>query len=348
MPYLSFDGFHEPRNGDAFAGISMFSGIPGKEKSDYWSELIETRLSTPLIADHTYYVSYYVRLTFHLPQSYNVISIDKIGARLTANMIDTMCNAPMFFVSGPADIESPPGLFFTDTSKWFLISGIFHAKGGEQWLTLGAFYREHVNARLVYFRVNSIDSATGACNMLIDDVCVTDMANPVVSDTTVYSPQFPITIGQGETEGEYKWNTGDTSVQINVPGSGTYIRKRWSNCVYYIDKITVAEMAIESCVWLPSAFTPNNDGENDLFGPGSIYCQPDIQNFSFTIFSRWGQIVFQTNTPGEKWNGTYNGMPQEIGVYQYILKYSIQKQLSQSRQSSPEIKMVKGDVTLIR
>jgi len=347
VPYCTFDGYHRPHSGDAFAGISVFSGTPGKETEDYWSEYLETKLSSPLIAGHTYYLSMYACLTFHLPQYYNIVAIDKIGVRLTTQMIDTICNGPMFYVNGPADVETPPDVFISDTS-WQLVSWIYHAKGGEQWFTLGAFYRDHVNVKLIYSPVNSLDSISSACNMFIDDVCVTDMEDPIVSDTTLYTPQFPITVGAINPGGQYLWSTGDTSFEINVVLPGVYTRQRWNNCQYYIDTFKVEEIALTSCVWLPNAFTPNNDGENDEFGPGTTYCEPDLQNFSFTIFNRWGQIVFQTTTPGEKWNGTFNGMPQEIGVYPYILKYTLTGPRTQSRSSSSQITMVKGDVTLIR
>ena len=352
IPFLSFDGYHQPRSGDAMAGISMFSGSPGREFEDYWSEYLETRLSSPLQAGHTYYVSYFARLTYHLPQYSHIVAIDKIGARLTEKMLDTFCKGPMFYVNGPADIETPADFFLTDTGKWEQVSGVFHAKGGEQWLTIGAFYREHANLKILY---TPPVPATWTCYMLIDDVCVTDMENPVIADTTLYTPQFPVTIGKEVPGAQYLWNTGDSSEQIEVVAPGTYQRQRWSDCAYYIDRFKVADMALESCVWLPNAFTPNNDGENDFFGPGNEYCKPDLHNFSFIIFNRWGQIVFETKTPGEKWDGTFRGVPQEIGVYPYILKYKLsspfsgpQGQAPVPRPSSGDVTFVKGDVTLIR
>jgi len=348
IPHLTFDGYHEPHSGDAFAGISMFTGAPNAETKDYWSEYLETKLSSPMIAGHTYYVSYYTCMAYHSPQYYNIIAIDRIGVRLTVNMIDTQCEGPMFYVNGPADIETPAGLFITDTTNWTLISGIYHANGGEQWLTIGSFYMSKINAKLLYSPVNSLDSIHCACYMIVDDVCVTDMESPGTSDTTIYTPQFPITIGTRKQSGEYHWNTGDTSATIEIQAPGVYLRQSWSECGYYVDTFKVSEMAVTSCIWLPSAFTPNGDGENDLFGPGNTYCQPDLQNFSFTIFNRWGQVVFETNMPGEKWNGTFNGMSQPIGVYPYILQYSYKGPLAPTKAAQSEIAMVKGDVTLIR
>jgi gliding motility-associated-like protein len=349
VPYLSIDGFHEPHGGDAFAGISMISSRLSDLSKDYWAEYLETRLSTPLIAGHDYYISYFVCLTNHGSDYFYIAAIDNIGARLTVKMLDTVCTRPMFFLSGPADIETPTGRFITDTSNWSLVSGIYHAKGGERWLTLGAFFTGKLNARILSSPPNAADTVSANCYMLVDDVCVTDMTYPTITDTTVYTPQFPVAIGQRQGGIQYKWNTEDTSSEILVHAPGDYDRQRWNDCSYSVDHFHVVQIPVESCVWLPSAFTPNGDGQNDLFGPGNINCQPDLQNFSFTIFSRWGQIVFQSNNPGEKWDGTFNGAPQEIGVYPYILKYSITAAAMPRGKVAPNvITTLKGDVTLIR
>lgn len=55
--------------------------------------------------------------------------------------------------------------------------------------------------------------------------------------------------------------------------------------------------------WLPNAFTPNNDGLNDTFGPVFM----GIREFDFKIFDRWGQEVFTTTDAGKMWDGTVNG-----------------------------------------
>ncbi|MFI5196854.1 MAG: hypothetical protein ACHQD8_07170, partial [Chitinophagales bacterium] len=125
LPNLSLDGYHQPHSGDACAGISMFAGHPLRDSIDYWAEYLETRLSSPMEAGHTYYISYYVCPTNHVEKHYNIISIDNLGARLTTQMIDTICSGPMFFLTGPPDIQTPPGLFITDTINWTLVSGIY-------------------------------------------------------------------------------------------------------------------------------------------------------------------------------------------------------------------------------
>ena len=354
LPELTLDGYHKPHSGDGCAGINVFAGRPLNDTVDYFSEYVETRLSAPLQAGHSYYVSYYVCLTYHSREQYNIISVDNIGARFTAQMIDTTCAGPMFFVNGPADIQTPPGLFITDTANWTLVSGVYTANGGEQWLTIGRFFTGTVNYQLLYtpeINLNPIDAVNAIhsmCYMLIDDVCVIDMNNPAATDTALYTPQFPISIGVGKPSGKYLWDNGDTSLQIQVSAPGTYVRQRWGECAYYVDSFTVKEVPVDYCVLLPSAFTPNNDGLNDLFGPGDNYCYPDLADFSFNIYNRWGQLVFQTVDPGVKWDGKMGGVPQEMGVYFYTLRYQYRGAFNSQNIPPGSTKFIRGDVTLVR
>lgn len=66
---------------------------------------------------------------------------------------------------------------------------------------------------------------------------------------------------------------------------------------------------------LPNAFTPNGDSVNDVFfGKGYL---EGARNFQFTIWNRWGELVFETNNPNDSWNGRKNnsGAESPPGVY---------------------------------
>ncbi|MBV9986777.1 MAG: gliding motility-associated C-terminal domain-containing protein [Chitinophagaceae bacterium] len=72
-------------------------------------------------------------------------------------------------------------------------------------------------------------------------------------------------------------------------------------------------------VFVPKGFTPNGDGQNDRLYPTLVQFQK--LNY-FKIFNRWGNLVFQTNdtTPGNGWDGRYNGKDQPAGTYAWILE----------------------------
>ena len=70
---------------------------------------------------------------------------------------------------------------------------------------------------------------------------------------------------------------------------------------------------------LPAVFTPDGNGFNDLFGP---FPYRNVRDIELKIFSRWGQLVFETNDPDIEWNGRTDNTGEELpsGVYFYICK----------------------------
>ena len=80
------------------------------------------------------------------------------------------------------------------------------------------------------------------------------------------------------------------------------------------------EFCVENCpvFELPNAFTPNGDGQNDVFKPFSLRF---IETIQFEAYNRWGQIVFTSSDPQINWDGRNNaGKPLSDGVYYYTCK----------------------------
>jgi gliding motility-associated-like protein len=76
-----------------------------------------------------------------------------------------------------------------------------------------------------------------------------------------------------------------------------------------------------STFYVPNAFTPNADGINDEF---KVYGE-GISSIEFKIFSRWGQIVFETKDINEGWDGKINGKLATAGIYVYKISYHTAK-----------------------
>ena len=91
----------------------------------------------------------------------------------------------------------------------------------------------------------------------------------------------------------------------------------------------------DESIVVPTAFTPNNDGENDIFR-----IRGNAEITIFRIFNRWGEIVFETNSASQGWNGTFNGKPLNRDVFVYYIEGIC------PLDGSPVIRT--GDVTLIR
>lgn len=70
---------------------------------------------------------------------------------------------------------------------------------------------------------------------------------------------------------------------------------------------------------LPKAFTPNNDGLNDVFGISNLFIIESIDYFE--IYDRWGAKVWETKDQEDKWDGNFNANPLNSGMYLYKIKY---------------------------
>jgi len=90
---------------------------------------------------------------------------------------------------------------------------------------------------------------------------------------------------------------------------------------------------------LPNAFTPNGDDVNDKFGVILKYC--DVQILEFSVYSRWGELMFQAIESTDRWDGTtLNGTEAPSDVYIYVTRYKVADE--------EEEKSEKGNVTLLR
>jgi gliding motility-associated-like protein len=81
--------------------------------------------------------------------------------------------------------------------------------------------------------------------------------------------------------------------------------------------VTVKIFNTRPQVFVPTAFTPNNDGKNDLVIPIAA----GIKNMEyFRVFNRWGQLVFSTSESGKGWDGRVKGQIQHTGTFVWLVK----------------------------
>ncbi len=98
----------------------------------------------------------------------------------------------------------------------------------------------------------------------------------------------------------------------------------------------------KTAVFAPNVFSPNGDGVNDVF---MLFAGQTVARIkSFMIFDRWGNRVyeagpFQPNDPNFGWDGTWNGQPMDAGVFVFFAEVEL---------IDDQVKVVKGDVTLVR
>ncbi len=115
----------------------------------------------------------------------------------------------------------------------------------------------------------------------------------------------------------YSWSTGETSREITVSEPGIYsltITNKFG--CESTNKLEVSDNC-EGIIFIPNSFTPNGDGINDEL---QIY-GTNLHVDSFIIYTRWGEIAFESNNLSQTWNG--NGAHE--GIYAYTINYKLKK-----------------------
>jgi gliding motility-associated-like protein len=82
------------------------------------------------------------------------------------------------------------------------------------------------------------------------------------------------------------------------------------------DYLKVTVFKTNPYVFVPTGFTPNGDGRNDEVKPIAVGVKT-IKYFS--IYNRWGQLIFTTTTNGKGWDGTLGGTPQGSNVFVWMV-----------------------------
>lgn len=82
---------------------------------------------------------------------------------------------------------------------------------------------------------------------------------------------------------------------------------------------------------MPTAFTPNNDGKNDIIKPILL---GKVRQYLFKIYNRWGQLIFQTTDLSNGWNGTFKGLNQDGNVFIWMCTYQFENELTQNKKGT--------------
>ncbi|OFY86518.1 MAG: hypothetical protein A3F72_06400 [Bacteroidetes bacterium RIFCSPLOWO2_12_FULL_35_15] len=200
---------------------------------------------------------------------------------------------------------------------------------------------------------NSIGSDNMATSAGIYWVTVTDLNNCRSRDSILLSilqkpfinmgPDKTICIGDEDridlpiNSSTYQWQNGSTNNYFIVRDTGLYSVTAINSCGSYKDSIRFMEAECNCNVDLPTAFSPNGDGANDmLFLRGSC-----VVNINLYIYDRWGQKVFESHDLANGWDGTFNGKKLDTAVFAFYLS-------AQSNYDKDKKIVKKGNISLIR
>ncbi len=395
VPYNGEGGFtyRLARSGTGYAGIFVRNFVV-----DESHEYIETPLTKSLEKGQTYFVRFYVAHRRDSRYRGQMVYIDAIGLNFT----DTLFYTEEFIPKVTPSIEHR-GTVIKDSINWTPICGVYQAKGGEKYATIGNFRKD---AETIIEK-EGIPPSKSPTYFFLDDALVMPF-NPLPDDTLVLCDNKSFTFNASFLDATYLWSTSSTNASITVDKAGTYyVQAKINDCIL-TDKVVVIDTKIKgsplkdtaickgekvtlnpqttgkyqwsngsktpqitvntegsysvtvsnvcgdftynstvkfkkcACnIFVPTAFSPNNDGINDEF-QAFINCDIPMKVKRFQVFNRWGNLIFnQFNTNDIRWNGQVNGVQMQEGTFVWYMEYEIEKD------GKTETKIEYGDFTIV-
>jgi len=263
-------------------------------------------------------------LVIKSPGTYWVEAKDKAGCKVRDTSI--VSSNPVNTFALPADTTICAGSKFLLTlphAAGTQLTWMDGVSGNTRWMTPGAY---------------SIVANNAGCTRN-SSILVKAKPLPVINigRDSMLCAGYGLTLKASYPGAQFRWSTGATDSAISVTKAGTYWAEAQINGCSFRDSMELRLRDCNCVIDLPNAFSPNGDGINDVYVP-SISCYP--KDFHFSVFNRYGQLVFETRDSRVRWDGKFNNQLLTVGTYYYVLTF-VNETLQQ-----PESR--KGSITLLR
>ncbi|GJM35272.1 MAG: hypothetical protein DHS20C18_42730 [Saprospiraceae bacterium] len=169
-----------------------------------------------------------------------------------------------------------------------------------------------------------------------------DLVSPASCNEANGQLQFTLTGGSGDLQLNLNGKVLPPNYQLEALAAGEYLLMA-TDSLACTDTLAFSIPSGLCPVYLPNAFSPNDDGINDIFRPMAIN-DLGATIHRFLIFDRWGGIVHSVaeltfSDPAVAWRGRKNGKLLPVGVYTYLLEIGY---------ASGEVAQLAGDVMIVR
>lgn len=197
-----------------------------------------------------------------------------------------------------------------------------------------------------YVTITDANGCEDSLSIIVEESNYIPPLNIYADDSSIYFGEST-TLHATDSNYTYQWeptettenpNQANTSISPITNTTYTLSVTDENGCTNTenIDIIVITNSCNEPYLFIPNAFSPNNDGKHDFF---EIKGEQLISNIELNIFDRWGNKVFETTDITQQWDGTYNNKPCHAGVYVYYLTITC---------VNNEIFTKQGNITLIR
>jgi gliding motility-associated-like protein len=170
-----------------------------------------------------------------------------------------------------------------------------------------------------------------------DTIRINQMAIPYFSlgkDTSICDGEQYVLKPSVTIYGSFLWQDGSDKSSLTISKEGMYSLAVSNQCGTFTDSVVISSGFCN--ILMPTGFTPNNDGLNDVFRVKYPFA---VKSFHMLVYNAWGEKVFETNKINEGWDGTFKGEPSMQGVYVWVISYV---------DNNNKGEQLKGVVTLLR
>ncbi len=347
VPYNE-DGYEFAKDGIAYMGITLYSDTLYVNDD---RGIIKAMINAPLQTNHKYCLSFWV-------SSFDCagFSTSSVGALFTDTAFFATVNNSI-----PVQVQNTSNNFI-NFNGWQLISSSFIASGNEQYLSIGNF-NSIDSTSIVAQEIPSIcyNNYIFSAGVFIDDVSLYDCTGfyyeAEAGENRDLCKGEETTLGWDEnTARTFKWSvvSGDSASLTNdsLPRPTVSPQQTTVYALYVVDEyvqehfdtVTVEVIDCENPIYLPNIFSPNNDGNNDVYYVRSSYVK---ELKAMRLYDRWGEEVFSCNTSTPLsatstecgWDGTFRGHNAPEGVYAVFVEALL---------LNGETVVKSGTVTLVR
>ena len=150
----------------------------------------------------------------------------------------------------------------------------------------------------------------------------------IPNEVSISNPEVQFINNSSTQNLSFTWDFGENQLSNMIDPFHIYNDAGWKNISLLIEDINGCKDSIEKKLlvesellfYFPDAFTPNNDGINDLFGPLGFMLDR-LKLYDFKIYTQWGDNIFKTNDINEYWDGKLpSGINAKIDTYIWSLR----------------------------
>lgn len=251
---------------------------------------------------------------------------DSINLVVSAPLNDFSIGPDIFYCPGDTQIltPSPPGFFKDYTWHNGSKGSAFTATAPGRYYLLATDFCDRAYSDSAELKPVALSFSAGTDTTICQSESIVLQATPGFTNYS-WSPPYHIS------------GLSDMTATVFPDVTTTYIvqAQHYEGC-FVADTILVTVKNCPQHFYVPDAFTPNNDGKNEIFKP---VISGVLNHYELNVYNRWGQLVFRTTNRDAGWNGLVNGNKGNNGVYTWICRYRFSNQPAQVR---------KGTVVLIR